>query len=72
MHHNPFEILSAKFIPKMISNGLSSILIQIEFTSDETVRSVEINKIFPFKLITGSENPTCSEMALKWSRMKIN
>ena len=29
-------------------------------------------KIFPFKLIKGSENPLCSEMALKLSRMQIN
>ena len=33
---------------------------------------LEMNKTLPFKLVTGSENQTCSEMVLKCSEMKIN
>jgi len=39
-----------------------------------TLIQLEINKIFPFKLITGPENQTCSDRVLEWANMdkKLN
>lgn len=35
-----------------------------------TLRWIERNKIFPFRLIKGSENQICSDRVLEWAKMR--
>lgn len=39
-----------------------------------TLRWIERNKIFPFRLTKGSENQICSDRVLEWAKMgeKLN